>query len=96
MITETNHRASIAITTIKAAGHIDNLTQALLDRIEELEREVDRNAAEIVRLDSIAAVAMRVADIGASIGPEPTMKQAENAIEAVGKIVDVIEREKRP
>jgi len=92
MITDTTHRALIAITNLKTAGRIDDTTRALVDRIEELERELDDQDVVVARLQRIADVAYRAADVSSRIGPDPSLSRIQSGLDALYAVEEVIDR----
>lgn len=88
-MTETSHRASIAIARIKADGHIPDTVEALLDRIEELEAEHDEIDLELAQLRHIKEIAAGA--IGSKAwGYDATLSEAQRAIEIVVTLAETL------
>jgi hypothetical protein len=61
-VSEITHAASIAVAKLKAAGRVEQPVQALLDLIEQMEREADDQQLEMASLRQIASTAQDAVD----------------------------------
>lgn len=52
-MTEVTHAAAIAVAKLKASGPVDQPVQALLDLIEEMERQADDMQIDLHRLREV-------------------------------------------